>query len=78
MRVTLTAHPELADAPVLDSVLAWLVEVLDLELVGDSAPGGGAGCPAEVVAWSVLDGDLVLHVVVSVCVALVPSSSARP
>lgn len=65
-RFTLAAQPELADAPVLDSVLAWLVEVLDLELVGDAVPGGGADRPAEVVACSVLDGDLVLHAVVSV------------
>ena len=76
-RLPLAAQPELADAPVFDAEHARLVVVLHLEVVGD-AVAGGSGCPAEVVAGSVFDGDLVLHVVVSVCVALVPSSSARP
>lgn len=65
-RLPLAAQPELADAPVVDSEHAWLVVVLHLEVVGDAVVGGGSGCPAEVVAGSVLDGDLVLHVVVSV------------
>lgn len=77
-RFPLTAQPELAVALVFDSEHARLVVVLHLEVVVDAVAGGRSGCPAEVVAGSILDGDLILHFVVSLWVELVPFFSARP